>query len=209
MFLIEKEFRQIKMENKKFQMENKWLRENISNINQTVEELKKEKDTRVLTNCNQSLSSSGNVKRLLLNAASTSPDQQTMIAFTAALTHTLSLGYHQPVVYDTVISNVGNAFDARHGHFTVPVKGVYILAASILNKRGDEMTMEMVKNGIQLIALYGDSGSYSMGSQTIVTALEANDIVWIRHYRNYNSALIYGTNDQPINSFSGALLFQL
>lgn len=68
MFLFEKKFDQMKTENKQLQMENKRLRESISDISQTVEELKREKDARVLTNGNQSVSSSGIGKRLLLNA---------------------------------------------------------------------------------------------------------------------------------------------
>lgn len=141
--------------------------------------------------------------------ATNSPEQQPKIAFTAALTHETSLGELQPVEYDKVISNIGNAFDARHGHFTAPVKGVYILSGSIFNERGHTLHMEMVKNGVQLVAFYGDPDVYSMGSQTIVIALEANDMVWIRHFRTTGSASIYGRTDQPINTFSGALLFQL
>jgi hypothetical protein len=34
-----------------------------------------------------------------------------------AVTHDLSLGQHQAVEYDKVITNVGNAYDSRHGHF--------------------------------------------------------------------------------------------
>lgn len=61
------------------------------------------------------------------------------------------------------------------------------------------MTMEMVKNGVQFISLYGDYSAYSRGSQTIVIVLEVNDSVWMRHYRNHNSASIYDQNDQPVN----------
>ncbi|CAG2204405.1 C1QL [Mytilus edulis] len=173
MFLFEKEFDQMKTENKQLQMENKRLRESISDISQTIEELKREKDARVLTNGNQSVSSSGNWQETVvkcwllclflngtdlldLEAANTkgltrltcksrkrplaltypSSVQQTKIAFTAALTHDIRLGELQPVEYDKVISNIGNAFDARHGHFTAPVKGVYILSGSILNVKG-------------------------------------------------------------------------
>lgn len=71
------------------------------------------------------------------------------------------------------------------------------------------MHMEMVKNGVQLVAFYADPDVYSMGSQTIVIALEANDMVWIRHFLTTGSASIYGRPKQPINTFSGALLFQL
>lgn len=83
------------------------------------------------------------------------------------------------------------------------------MSGSILNVKGQEINLEMVKNGVQLVSFYGGINDYSMGSQTIVIALEANDMVWIRHFRTTGSASIYGRTDQPINTFSGALLFQL
>lgn len=130
------------------------------------------------------------------------------IGFTAALTSVISLGQHQPVEYDKVITNVGKGFDARHGHFVAPVKGLYILSATILNSEGKEMHMEMVKNGVQLVAFYADPDDYSMGTQTIVLSLKANDMVWIRHCRVKRPSSIYGKPDQPINTFSGALIVQ-
>ncbi|XP_052083632.1 caprin-2-like [Mytilus californianus] len=130
------------------------------------------------------------------------------VGFTAALTSVISLGQHQPVEYDKVITNVGKGFDARHGHFVAPVKGLYILSATILNSEGKEMHMEMVKNGVQLVAFYADPDDYSMGSQTIVLSLKANDMVWIRHCRVKRPSPIYGKPDQPINTFSGALIVQ-
>ncbi|CAC5387877.1 unnamed protein product [Mytilus coruscus] len=207
---LKKEFIQMKMENKQLQMDNKRLRKNINDINQTVEDInKKEKEATVLRKCNPSLSSSGDVKRILLPAATNSPDQQTKVAFTAALTHNISLGELHPVIYDKLISNVGNAYDTVHGRFTAPVKGVYILSGSIFNVEGHIMHMEMVKNGVQLVAFFGDSDDNSMGSQTIVIVLEANDIVWMRHFKTKGFSSIDGSTDQPINTFSGALLFQL
>ncbi|CAC5390099.1 C1QTNF6 [Mytilus coruscus] len=125
-----------------------------------------------------------------------------------ALTSVISLGQHQPVEYDKVITNVGKGFDARHGHFVAPVKGLYILSATILNSEGKEMHMEMVKNGVQLVAFYADPDDYSMGTQTIVLSLKANDMVWIRHCRVKRPSSIYGKPDQPINTFSGALIVQ-
>jgi hypothetical protein len=58
----------------------------------------------------------------------TPPPEAARIAFYAVLTHDLSLGQHQTVEYDKVITNVGNAYDSRHGHFISPVKGVYLMS---------------------------------------------------------------------------------
>lgn len=70
------------MENKQLQKDNKRLREKITDINQTVEELKKEKDATVLRKCDPSLSSSGHFKRLLLPAGNFVDNLKSVKGFT-------------------------------------------------------------------------------------------------------------------------------
>ncbi|CAG2257401.1 unnamed protein product [Mytilus edulis] len=38
---------------------------------------------------------------------------------------------HQIIEYDKVLLNDGNGYDVRHGHFTTPVKGVYLLSVIV------------------------------------------------------------------------------
>jgi hypothetical protein len=95
----------------------------------------------------------------------TPPPTDAKVAFYAVLTHELSLGQHQIVEYDKVITNVGNAYDSRHGHFISPVKGVYLMSFTLMNKNGGAMDIEMVRNGVRVAHGYG---GYNMGTQVVI-----------------------------------------
>jgi hypothetical protein len=53
------------------------------------------------------------------------------VAFTAVLAHGATLGPHQAVEFDKVMTNVGNAYVSRDGQFTAPVDGLYMISATI------------------------------------------------------------------------------
>jgi hypothetical protein len=59
-----------------------------------------------------------------------------LVAFSVALQHSINLGQDQPVEFDKVVTNIGNGFDVRHGHFTAPVKGLYFISGSIFTNAG-------------------------------------------------------------------------
>ena len=127
------------------------------------------------------------------------------VAFTAVLTHDVTLGPLQTLEYDKVVTNIGNAYDSRHGHFTAPVKGIYILSATVCDN-GSVITTEMVRNGVQLVAMYGNDDDSA--SHTIMVSLEQNDMVWVRHYDGGTSTA-NGGSDGYYSSFSGALITAL
>ena len=53
------------------------------------------------------------------------------VAFTAVLAHGATLGPHQAVEFDKVVTNVGNAYVSKDGQFTAPVYGLYMISATI------------------------------------------------------------------------------
>ena len=140
----------------------------------------------------------------ILNVGS-SNNLQSPVAFTAVLTHIEHLGPLQTLEYDKVITNIGNAYDTRHGHFTAPVKGIYMLSATICDD-DQRIRTEMVKNGVQLVAMYGDDGL--LASHTIMVSLEQNDMVWVRHF-NEGTSIAYSRPDRYYTSFAGALIAAL
>ena len=127
------------------------------------------------------------------------------VAFTAVLTHNEQLGPLQTLEYDKVITNIGNAYDTRHGHFTAPVNGIYMLSATLCDD-DQIIRTEMVKNGVQLVAMYGDTGL--LASHTIMVSLEQNDMVWVRHFKEGIST-VHAGSDRYYTSFSGALITAL
>ncbi|CAG2248895.1 C1QL [Mytilus edulis] len=125
------------------------------------------------------------------------------VGFTAVLTHDLTLGPLQTLEYDKVHTNIGNGYDSRHGIFTVPINGLYIVSATTCSGPSQGVRTEIVRNGIQLAALYGDD--YDIASHTIVVSLEQNDEVWVRHFAEGTST-VHAGGDRYYSSFSGVLV---
>ncbi|VDI50722.1 Hypothetical predicted protein [Mytilus galloprovincialis] len=147
-------------------------------------------------------------KRLLLNNGDA--DGQT-VAFTAAVNRVLTLGPNQAVQFEKIITNVGNAYDPRHGHMIVPVKGFYLISVTLFNKAEDSDYIELVKNGNPLVYFYEQAGRYSPMSQTIIVSLEKGDVVWVKNHdsASYSGHHLFGAPAELYNTFSGFLLKSL
>lgn len=52
------------------------------------------------------------------------------VAFSAILNHVITLGTHQAIEYEKVLTNIGHAYDPNHGHFIAPTKGVYLISVT-------------------------------------------------------------------------------
>ena len=130
---------------------------------------------------------------------------QSPVAFTAVLTHDVTLGPLQTLEYDKVITNIGNAYDRRDGRFTVPVNGIYMLSVTVFDLH-QFLRTELVRNGVQLVAMFGDDDDSS--SHTIMVSLEEDDMVWVRHFKEGIST-VHGLSDRLYNSFTGALITAL
>ncbi|CAC5380240.1 unnamed protein product [Mytilus coruscus] len=157
------------------------------------------------------------IKRLLLEITTapttTAPPLNMKVAFAAALSKTIdSLGSHQAVEYDEVITNEGNAYDARHGHFTAPLKGIYLLSAIIRVRDGKFAALELVKNGQRIDAMVADSrpdAHYSSQSRTFPYVLEQGDMVWLRSYSGHIGHELEGNASSLSNCFADVLLFPM
>ena len=113
------------------------------------------------------------------------------IAFHATLTHHLTLGQSQTVVFDHVITNNGNGYSSHSGLFTAPRDGTYYFTTSFLSKSGST-DLQMIRNA-EVIgggAGYPDDGSTGSISATI--NLKKGDAVKIRHYKGVNTQNLYG-----------------
>ena len=58
------------------------------------------------------------------------------VAFTAVLAHDVNIGPHQAVEFYKIITNVGNAYVSKDGHFAAPVYGLYMISATICSLIG-------------------------------------------------------------------------
>ncbi|CAC5380239.1 unnamed protein product [Mytilus coruscus] len=151
-------------------------------------------------------------KRLLLQTIIPTPSIDTQkIAFTVYLSKTIDkLGSHQIIEYDKILLNDGNGFDIRHGHFTAPLKGTYLLSVNIIAESGHAMALDLVNNGKPITAFYAEAktGADSQ-SNAFPVHLEQGDMVWIRTHAGYEGGRLLGFTDFMLTSFAGVFLYPL
>ncbi|VDI13782.1 Hypothetical predicted protein [Mytilus galloprovincialis] len=108
------------------------------------------------------------------------------VAFHTRLTQHVTLGSSQTVIFDDVITNIGNAYDHLTGLFTAPYDGVYFFASSFL-KPGDgpSLHLEMMKNGASISKGHAAAGN----NASAIVSLKLGDVIKIRHFEGTSTAL--------------------
>lgn len=126
------------------------------------------------------------------------------VAFLAGLTDVLTHeGAMQNIAFDTVITNVGGAYNSHAGVFIAPVPGVYVFATTIMSYGGATDTFHILKNGTRVAGLYHNSQSHETTSMTVVLELKQGDDVSVANVDPDQT--IHGA---MYNTFSGFLLQQ-
>ncbi|KAL4234622.1 positive regulation of adiponectin secretion [Mactra antiquata] len=107
------------------------------------------------------------------------------IAFSAGLTGTKNkAGINEKIIFDQVITNVGNGYNNLLGEFVAPVHGIYIFHASVMAESNKEVYCRFVVNGTyHLNAMYanGFNGGHGQGSQSTIVLLKQHDSVSVQN----------------------------
>ncbi|KAL4224166.1 Complement C1q-like protein 3 [Mactra antiquata] len=153
----------------------------------------------------QSSDQQKDVKHLRQGISRKRQTPSTTVAFFATITQMFedNLGIHQNLIFEDVLTNIGNGYNSHHGVFTVPVSGIYLLTSSLLSRNGQEYWVEMVVNGSPIARLngHGTEGRHSTGTQTAIVFLNKGDDVAIQNYYHVDS--FWGNK---YSSFGGVLL---
>ncbi|CAG2188290.1 C1QL [Mytilus edulis] len=184
---------------------NKLVRDMSQKINNLEREAQHRKDVDTDTDSKYAVMRD---KRLLMNGLLPQQEIDT-VAFSATLNHVVTLGTHQAIEYDNVITNIGHAYDARHGHFIVPFKGLYLISVTGYNSPTVNVFLELVRNSQVIVNMYSDGrgGGQSGLTETLILSLEKGDMVWVRG--RSSGPKIYGSPTENCNSFSGYSLQKL
>ncbi|XP_053373711.1 complement C1q and tumor necrosis factor-related protein 9A-like isoform X2 [Mercenaria mercenaria] len=122
-------------------------------------------------------------------------------AFTAGLSaHLTKLGHNQPIIFDNIVTNIGQAYSGTTGVFTAPKDGVYYFVATILSFSGQYVETEIVKNGESMVRLYSQGKFHDQGTSGVVLQLIASDEVWVRNMRT-NGENVHGSNWSTFSGF--------
>ncbi|XP_060591225.1 uncharacterized protein LOC132746164 [Ruditapes philippinarum] len=134
---------------------------------------------------------------------------QTHIAFTAGVSvdNLHNLGEHQSIIFDRVITNIGNAYRPHTGIFNVPVKGAYAITLTMTVEPNKLQRLELVVDGgstYYISAGQADARDYTSTTKQWILELHTASEVWVRKVGAAYTDL-HGNMDTII---SGYLLFQ-
>ncbi|KAJ8301180.1 hypothetical protein KUTeg_020167 [Tegillarca granosa] len=130
------------------------------------------------------------------------------VAFTVALTQlNKPIGDHQTIKYDHVITNLGYGYEPGTGHFTCPLKGLYLFAVTAMSAQSPthDLYTEVVKNGARVTKMYSTPTSSSSTTSVFLITLDVGDMIWVRTTYQHNQ-IIHGDN---YDTFSGTLIYQM
>ena len=117
-----------------------------------------------------------------------------------------NLGAGQTILFDKVITNVGNAYDNMTGIFTAPVRAVYVFEMTLMTDPGKYQYLELVQNGQHILFNYGQgaAGQLDSTSRTVTVELAKGAKVWIRtrNTASHGSGVVHGNT---FSTFSGWL----
>jgi hypothetical protein len=109
------------------------------------------------------------------------------------------------IVWNTVISNIGSAYNAATGIFTAPVAGVYFFSFFGMNNASGTFELRLQKNNVDVgINPYGNAASTYTGNHGSVTLqLAASDQIKVI---NTAGTTLYASGPNAHNGFSGFLI---
>ena len=107
-----------------------------------------------------------------------------------------------PVIFDRVVTNIGEGFDEYSSHFVCRVNGTYVFMTHILGQNNKDVYAWVMLNNKHKVPLHGDGrAGYGTGSQSIILHLKYDDHVWLQLSKDSGLLNDYST-------FSGFLLFE-
>ena len=127
--------------------------------------------------------------------------QFTMIAFTAVMTISYSLGSGEKVPYNNVISNIGLGYDVTNRIFTAPTSGIYTVSVSMMAKPTNSVHLKLMKDGNEIVRLWTQKDRYELSSQTVNIPLYKGSQIWVQQL---SRSILH--NSEPYNVFSAALI---
>ncbi|XP_028420361.1 complement C1q-like protein 2 [Perca flavescens] len=136
--------------------------------------------------------------------------ETTKVAFSAAIG-----GSGEPIgpfntdttlIYKTVITNIGNAYNEHTGIFGAPVTGIYYFTFHYHAGGGHPVSLVLIKNSQSVVTAYDNqtlNDGADNGGNAVFVQLQQGDQVFVRLGANTH---VWGNNE--ITTFSGFLVNQ-
>ncbi|XP_045176803.2 uncharacterized protein LOC123537227 [Mercenaria mercenaria] len=137
----------------------------------------------------------------------TRAENEANIAFYATVGnhHIEHAGVNQNIIFDHVITNLGNAYNKYAGDFKAPVSGTYVFSVTLMAYNTQSTHYRIAKNGTVMgnLYLHGKDGSDATSAMTAVLQLQQGDDVSIQ-----NLDADKNLHGYAYSTFSGFLLQQ-
>ena len=138
----------------------------------------------------------------------------TAAAFTAYATSSRTYRDDQTIIFDRVITNVGNHYNEDTNQFTCPKRGLYLFSLTLYQRSiaAHYIYGAIVLDGNEIgeVHVHSDdddeSGKESdQSSITTTVVCDANRKVWVKK-DDYGSYELYGSSSFPGTMFTGVLI---
>lgn len=125
------------------------------------------------------------------------------MAFTAAVKYASTSWNNGTLVFNAVLSNIGNGYNPKTGVFTAPIDGTYVFYVAAVEYEKQHLRLDILINNVKKVQLIGHlSADYQTGTNMVVQYLKKGDNVWVayKHGKGYYSESI------PMTTFSGFMI---
>ena len=113
---------------------------------------------------------------------------------------------YQPLVFTTVISNIGNGYSSSTGKFTAPVNGTFIFTVQLCVSTDHGAEFGLVLDGTTVVNFHDyDHDSSTTSSTTIPLFLKQGQKVWVTPH-TYSCSGCLTEDSYCWNRFSGSLI---
>jgi hypothetical protein len=136
-----------------------------------------------------------------IHITGTRTQSQVKVAFTIELG--TAPARYSPLDFQSVVTNIGSAYNTTTGKFTCSHRGVYVFATTLVAYQFLAVSGHIVKNDVDQIDVFDHVANssaplhYPSASGQVVMSLDVGDQVWVR-------------NDFPLyflSTFTGFILY--
>ena len=134
-----------------------------------------------------------------------SDDDYPPVGFTAFTTSSQTPDNGMPVLFPSIISNIGDHYNDITSRFTCPYNGLYLFSLTIQAYGYIDAIADIMRENdflVEVMALYDNY--YAQASAFIIEECHIGQTVWVRCADS--TSYFYSTSDRN-SHFSGALLY--